>query len=74
MSTESTKGSKTSLLIVAAAALIFIASSVMQQVPETHYAIITRFGAVNRIVEPGLRLKWPYPVESITFLEKRLQI
>lgn len=39
----------------------------------TEYGVFTRFGRVTRVVrEPGLRLKLPYPLETVTRLNKRL--
>lgn len=31
--------------------------------------IVTRFGAFHRVVEPGLNLKWPWPIESVEIPE-----
>ena len=53
-------------------AVIFLGSSVCRQVSENEYLIITRFGKVNRIAEPGLNFKLPYPIENSISLERRL--
>ncbi len=53
-------------------AVVFVGSSVCRQVSENEYLIITRFGKVNRVAEPGLTFKLPYPIENSVSIEKRL--
>ena len=60
------------MIAVLGVAVIFLGSSVCRQVSENEYLIITRFGKVNRIAEPGLNFKLPYPIENSISLEKRL--
>ncbi|MBL4697262.1 MAG: hypothetical protein JKX70_00365 [Phycisphaerales bacterium] len=43
----------------------------------TETAVKTRFGSANEssiITKPGLKIKWPYPVESVTKYDKRIRI
>ena len=35
--------------------------------------VITRFGDVNREVQSGLALKLPWPIESIQYMDTRIQ-
>lgn len=45
------------------------------QVDTTEYAIVTQFGKPVRILqEPGLYAKFPDPVQSVTRLDRRLQV
>ena len=60
------------MIAVLLVAAVFLGSSVCRQVSENEYLIITRFGKVNRIAEPGLTFKLPYPIENSISLEKRL--
>lgn len=59
------------IIAVILVALTFLGSSVCEQVSENEHLIITRFGKVNRVAEPGLNFKLPYPIESSISLEKR---
>ncbi len=45
------------------------------QVEETEYVVVTFFGDPWRIIkEPGLQLKWPWPVESVIRIDRRTHI
>ncbi len=49
--------------------------SVCFTVHETQYAIVTRFGDPVRVIEePGFRVKWPAPIESVVYLDRRLLV
>ena len=49
--------------------------SVFFTVHETQYAIVTRFGdPVQVITEPGLRVKYPWPIELAVYFDSRLLI
>jgi membrane protease subunit HflC len=53
--------------------VVLVAWSVFFTVHETEYAIVTRFGdPVRIIVEPGLRVKYPWPIELAVYFDKRL--
>lgn len=44
-------------------------------VDETQYAIVTRFGDPVRVIEePGFRVKWPAPIESVVYFDRRLLV
>ena len=54
--------------------LLGLASAVFTVDP-TQFAVVTQFGRpVRAIVEPGLHLKWPDPVQSVTVFDRRLQV
>ena len=64
-------------IIIAAAVGIplLIAVTCLFSVNETEYAIVTTFGRPTRVVlEPGLNLKLPSPVQVVLRLDKRLQL
>jgi membrane protease subunit HflC len=51
------------------------ASLVIFQVDETEYAIVKLFGDPRRIfLEPGWYLKWPWPVEEVVPIDRRVKI
>lgn len=60
-------------------AVIFVAALVTFQVQETELAVVMRFGrpkttgAAVRVYEPGLHLRWPYPIETVWRHDRRLQ-
>jgi membrane protease subunit HflC len=54
--------------------LIFVVMLFCFQVRQTEVAIVTTFGKVTRTVtEPGFNLKWPWPIQSVHFLDRRIQ-
>lgn len=71
------------VLLGIAVALIFLAALVVFDVRETDHAIVMRFGRPKREVvdgekrirlyKPGLRLKWPYPIDTVWRHDNRLQ-
>lgn len=62
-------------LIVAVIVLVAMARSVFFIVDETQCAIVTTFGKPVRTVDAaGLNLKWPTPVQSVHYFDKRLQL
>ncbi|HEY0257887.1 MAG TPA: protease modulator HflC [Candidatus Methylacidiphilales bacterium] len=61
------------ILLIAGLSLYFLASMIAFQVRENEKVVITRFGQpVHVISDPGLYAKWPWPIESITRLDARL--
>ncbi|MCK4659865.1 MAG: protease modulator HflC [Phycisphaerae bacterium] len=49
--------------------------SVCFSVHVTQYAIVTRFGDPVRVIEePGFRVKWLAPIESVVYLDRRLLV
>lgn len=66
---------KTLFWLVPIALVLLIAWSVFFTVDETQYAIVTRFGApYQAIKEPGLNVKWPYPIDSVVYFDKRVLV
>ena len=61
------------IIIVAACAIVFIVSSMTYTVSNSEHVIVTRFGAYKAVAEPGLNFKFPYPVDNIIRIDKRLQ-
>ena len=60
--------------------LIFLSLLFCFQVRQTEIALVTRFGKPVRSYnvdlnrpEPGLKFKWPWPVEKVQLFDKRLQ-
>ena len=44
-------------------------------VDQTEYAIVKRFGDPVRIlIDPGLRMKWPWPIDAAVFFDNRLMV
>lgn len=66
----------TVLVLTVLAALVAIAGSmIFFVVDETEYVVVTRFGEVVRAhKEPGLKLKWPDPIETLYRYDNRLLI
>ena len=53
----------------------FVVDLFLFQVQETEFAVVTFFGDPRRIIEePGLRFKWPWPVESVIPIDRRVAI
>ncbi|MCK4597046.1 protease modulator HflC [bacterium] len=52
---------------------ILLVSSILFQVEETQFAIITQFGKPVRVISTaGLKLKWPDPIQSVRRFDRRL--
>ncbi|HTD28513.1 MAG TPA: protease modulator HflK, partial [Xanthomonadaceae bacterium] len=49
--------------VLLAAGLLF---SCYQLINETQRGVVLRFGQFDRIMTPGVNLKWPWPVEMVT--------
>jgi len=57
--------------------LIIVLFSASFTVRFTETAVKTTFGSANEdsiITEPGLKIKWPYPIQSVTKYDKRMRI
>lgn len=53
---------------------VFLLLLFLFQVRQTEVAVVTTFGKATRpITEPGLYLKWPWPIQKVTKLDHRLQ-
>jgi len=58
-------------IVVVAAAILFYLSAFT--VDLMHSAIVLRFGEPRRVLmEPGLYVRWPNPIESVVLLDKRV--
>ncbi|MEI7731426.1 MAG: protease modulator HflC [Verrucomicrobiota bacterium] len=54
--------------------LVFILLLFAFQVRQTEVAVVTTFGAVTReYTNAGFKLKWPWPIQQVTKLDKRVQ-
>ncbi|WP_088360750.1 FtsH protease activity modulator HflK [Rhodomicrobium vannielii] len=51
------------ILIVAIAAIGFYSFTVSVQ--PNQEGVVLRFGKLNRILTPGLKFRWPYPIETV---------
>lgn len=52
-------------------AIIFLISTFTFQASETKHTLVTRFGKIIDVYQPGLHFKLPYPIEQVRTLEKR---
>jgi membrane protease subunit HflC len=58
------------ILVVAAAVLFYLSAFTVDLM---HSAIVLRFGEPRRVLmEPGLYVRWPNPVESVVLLDNRV--
>ncbi len=56
-------------------AILIAGNMILYIVDETEYVVITRFGdPVRSYLRPGLKIKWPEPIEMITRYDNRLLI
>ena len=63
------------MLILLTAILAGASCLVFFQVEETEFAIVTLFGNPKRILdEPGLALRWPWPLSEVVRIDKRVRI
>lgn len=68
------KKSHLNLIIGSLLLMMFLVLLFLFQVRQTQVAVVTTFGEATRpITEPGLYLKWPWPIQRVTRLDKRLQ-
>ena len=68
------KTSRINLVIGSLLLALFLLLLFLFQVRQTEVAVVTTFGKATRpITEPGLYLKWPWPVQKVTKLDRRLQ-
>ena len=63
------------VLLIVVAIVIVMANLVFFVVDETEFAVVTQFGEpVRAITTPGLRWKWPEPVQGVQFFNNRLLV
>lgn len=48
---------------------VWLGFSSFRLVNETQRGVVLRFGQFDRILMPGVNLKWPWPIESVTIVE-----
>jgi membrane protease subunit HflK len=60
-----TGGARGFILIIVALAVVFLAWSSIFRVDTDQQGIVMRFGKVVRVEDPGLRVKLPYPIETV---------
>jgi len=61
-------------LLIAVVAAVLIAWAITYQVSYNEVAIRVRLGHVEQVVtEPGLRFKWPFPIEYVVRYDARLR-
>lgn len=53
---------------------LFLVLLFVFQVRQTEVAVVTTFGRATRpITDPGLNFKWPWPIQKVTKLDRRVQ-
>ncbi len=63
----------TRFLVVALAVFALLLFTISFQVRQTEQAVVTRFGQPVRVItEPGLHVKLPWPIETVTRIDARL--
>ena len=63
------------ILSVVIVVVILLLSSVLYQVRETETVIVVRFGdPVRPVTEPGLKMKWPKPIEVVHRFDSRSRL
>ncbi|MBN2447990.1 MAG: protease modulator HflC [Phycisphaerae bacterium] len=66
---------RTIIILVVIAVVAAIALSCFFVVDETEYTVQMRFGApVKSIVDPGLYVKWPWPIDLLVRFDNRLLV
>ena len=61
-------------LIVGALVLVFVGRMVIFEVDQRQSAIVFSLGEIRRVeTEPGLKLKWPPPVQTVRYFDNRTQ-
>ncbi|MCH2204609.1 MAG: protease modulator HflC [Lentisphaerales bacterium] len=61
------------IIIVSTCAIIFLVSSMTFTVSNSEHVIVKRFGSYSKLASEGLNFKWPYPVDDIARIDKRIQ-
>ena len=55
--------------------VVFLVATSTIQVGESEFALVTRLGKPNRILDAaGLAFKLPWPIESVTRIDRRMQV
>ncbi|MCM8533256.1 MAG: protease modulator HflC [Lentisphaeraceae bacterium] len=61
------------IVIVGACAIIFLISSMTFTVSNSEHVIVKRFGSFSKVASEGLNFKWPYPIDDVARIDKRIQ-
>jgi membrane protease subunit HflC len=63
------------LVLIVGVALVGLIYTCTFVVDQTEYAIVKRFGdPVRTILDPGLRLKYPWPIDTVVRFDNRLMV
>ena len=75
MNDEISAGAKTAMWVggVFIALMIVLVFSPFMVISSLHVGIVLRLGAVNRIVEQGPHIKWPWPIERVVDMNIQTQ-
>lgn len=62
-------------LIIVIAVIVALVNTCFFVVDQTEFAVVKRFGdPVRTLIEPGLGLKYPWPIDAVARLDNRLMI
>ena len=53
--------------------VIFLLLLFVFQVRQSEVAVVTTFGKITRVAEPGAHLKWPWPIQRVYKFDERIQ-
>ena len=60
--------------LIAAFVVVCLLWSSLFLVDQRYYAIVLTFQKVKEVInEPGLHVKWPYPIDQVVLIDKRIQ-
>jgi membrane protease subunit HflK len=57
------------LVIILAVAVVFLALSSFKSIDARQVGVVLRFGQFDRIMQNGLNLKWPTPIEQVIMVD-----
>jgi membrane protease subunit HflC len=62
------------LIVAIAVVALLLVTSTLFVVDQRQIAVVYGFGEIKSVInEPGLKLKWPPPIQNVVFLDKRVQ-
>jgi modulator of FtsH protease HflK len=61
------------LIIALVLVLVFLTLSSFKSIDALHVGVVLRFGQFDRIMQNGLNLKWPTPIEQVILVETTSQ-
>ena len=61
------------ILLGIVVAVVFVITIISFQVKNTEYAVVTTLGKISGTAQPGLNLRWPYPIQSIYKFDNRIR-